>query len=119
MTLGAHPPKEPEAAPAFPSDVPGFRSVDVGHRWLIFAMPPPPAAIHSTDTDFSRTHAGEKLLDAMLYLICGRLKAEIALLQGKNLQCPEITKRRGERGPSSRCRAHARLAGTSQDTRRR
>jgi catechol 2,3-dioxygenase-like lactoylglutathione lyase family enzyme len=49
MIFGAHVlfySQDPEADRAFFSDVLGLRSVDVGHGWLIFAMPPTEAAIH-------------------------------------------------------------------------
>jgi catechol 2,3-dioxygenase-like lactoylglutathione lyase family enzyme len=93
MIFGAHIlfySQDSEADRAFFSDVLGFRSVDVGHGWLLFALPPAETAIHPADIDFSQTHAGEKLLGAVLYLMCDDLQAEIALLKGKNVQCTEI-----------------------------
>ena len=72
------------------SDLLGLRSVDVGHGWLIFALPPAEAAVHPADTDFSQTHAGEKLMGAVLYLMCDDLKAEIASLKQRSVQCTEI-----------------------------
>ena len=73
MIFGAHTSfqsQRPEAVRAFSSDVLGFRSVDVGNGWLIFALPPAESAIHLTSIDFSQTHAGEKPLPAVLYLMC-------------------------------------------------
>ena len=93
MIFGAHVlfySQNPEADRAFFSDVLGLRSLDVGHGWLIFAMPPAEAAIHPADRDFSQTHAGQPLLGAVLYLMCDDLKAEISTLRGKNVQCTEI-----------------------------
>lgn len=93
MIFGAHIlfySQDPEADRAFFSDVLELHSVDVGHGWLIFAMPPVEAAIHPTDIDFSQTHAGERLLGAVLYLMCDDLKAEMASLKKKNVQCTEI-----------------------------
>ena len=79
-----------EADRDFFRDVLGFRSVDVGHGWLIFALPPAETAIHPTETDFSQAHAGQKLLGAVLYLMCDDLRAQIAALATKGLQCTEI-----------------------------
>jgi hypothetical protein len=93
MIFGAHVlfySQDPEADRAFFSDVLRLRSVDVGHGWLIFAMPPAEAAIHPTELDFSQTHAGQQLLGAVLYLMCDDLKTEIASLRRKNVQCTEI-----------------------------
>ena len=93
MIFGAHIlfySQDPEADRAFFSNVLGLHSVDVGHGWLIFGLPPTEAAIHPTDHDFSQTHAGERLLGAVLYLMCDDLKAQIAALRGKSVQCTEI-----------------------------
>lgn len=93
MIIGAHIlfySQDPEADRAFFSDVLGLRSIDVGHGWLIFAMPPTEAAIHPTDTEFSQLHAGHQLMGAMLYLMCDDLQVEITSLQKKNVQCTEI-----------------------------
>ena len=93
MIFGAHIlfySQEPEADRVFFSDVLGLRSVDVGHGWLIFAMPPAEAAIHPTELDFSQTHAGQQLLGAALYLMCDDLKAEIASLRRKDVECTEV-----------------------------
>jgi catechol 2,3-dioxygenase-like lactoylglutathione lyase family enzyme len=38
--------KDPEADRAFFRDVLGFNSVDAGHGWLIFALPPGEVAFH-------------------------------------------------------------------------
>ena len=90
MITGAHIlfySQDPEADRAFFRN---FHSVDVRHRWLIFALPPAEAAIHPTDTDFSQTHAGQKLLGAVLYLMCDDLRAQIATLATKGVRCTEI-----------------------------
>ena len=49
MISGAHVilySKNAEADRAFFRDVLGFQSVDAGHGWLIFALPPAEAAFH-------------------------------------------------------------------------
>ena len=93
MIFGAHIlfySHNPEADRAFFTNILGLGSVDVGHGWLIFAMPPAEAAIHPAEDDFSQTHAGEQLIGAVLYLMCDDLKAEIASLKQKDVQCSEI-----------------------------
>ncbi|MGH9709090.1 MAG: VOC family protein, partial [Candidatus Acidiferrales bacterium] len=38
--------KDAEKVRAFFRDILGFKSVDAGHGWLIFALPPAEAAFH-------------------------------------------------------------------------
>ena len=93
MVFGAHIlfySQDPDADRAFFSNVLGLRSVDVGHGWLIFALPPAEAAIHPADGDFSTTHAAPQLMDAVLYLMCDDLNSEVASLKKKNVQCTEL-----------------------------
>ena len=52
MITGAHVivySKNPDADRAFFRDVLKFSSVDAGHGWLIFALPPVEAAFHPSD----------------------------------------------------------------------
>ena len=83
MISGAHVivySKDAEADRAFFRDVLGFNSVDAGHGWLIFALPPAEAAFHP----------GEKNSIHELYLMCDDLKAEMAALAKKTVKCSEI-----------------------------
>ncbi len=75
---------------AFFRDVLGFRYVDAGEGWLIFAMSPAEAGIHPLEGEFSQQHAGHSLLGGVLYLMCDDLKAHIATLKTKSVQCSEI-----------------------------
>ena len=93
MIIGAHIlfySQDPEADRAFFSSVLRFPSVDIGHGWLIFALPRTEAAIHPSDGNVAPLHAGHELLGAVLYLMCDDLNAQIALLKSKNVQCTEI-----------------------------
>lgn len=93
MIIGSHVlfySKDPEADRAFFRDVLGFRSVDVGDGWLIFAMPPAEAAFHPTDQAFTQQHAGHPLLGAVLYLMCDDLQTFAASLEKKNVICTEF-----------------------------
>lgn len=66
-----------EADRAFFRDILGFKSVDAGHGWLIFALPPAEAAFHPSDED---SNVNE------LYFICDDLKAEMAALAKRNVK---------------------------------
>jgi catechol 2,3-dioxygenase-like lactoylglutathione lyase family enzyme len=69
---------------AFLRDVLGFKFVDAGHGWLIFALPPAELAFHPSDE--SQLHE--------LYFMCDDLKAEIASLGKKGVKCSEIQEAR-------------------------
>ena len=73
-----------EADREFLRDVLGFKSVDAGHGWLIFALPPAEAAIHPAEQNGAHE----------LYLMCDDLKAEIAALASKGVQCSQIEEQR-------------------------
>ena len=61
-----------DADRAFLRDTLGFRHVDAGHGWLIFALPPAEAAIHPAAAPKHE-----------LYLMCDDLKSEIAALTAR------------------------------------
>jgi catechol 2,3-dioxygenase-like lactoylglutathione lyase family enzyme len=87
MIFGAHVivySKDAEADRAFFRDVLGFKSVDAGHGWLIFALPPAEAAFHP-DEENDRHE---------LYLMCDDLKAEVSALRKKGVACSEIQEAR-------------------------
>ena len=68
MISGAHVivySKDAEADRNFFRDILGFKSVDAGHGWLIFALPPAEAAFHPAEENVQE-----------LYFICDDLKAE-------------------------------------------
>jgi len=87
MIFGAHVivySKDAEADRAFLRDVLGFSSVDAGHGWLIFALPPGEVAVHPD----------EKGNRQELYFMCDDLKAEIAALGKKGVRCSEVQEAR-------------------------
>jgi catechol 2,3-dioxygenase-like lactoylglutathione lyase family enzyme len=87
MISGAHVvvySKDAEADRAFFRDVLGFKSVDAGHGWLIFALPPGEAAFHPSDDNGAHE----------LYFMCDDLKAEMALLAKKNVKCSKVDETR-------------------------
>ena|ERR1700761_8046942 len=72
MISGAHVvvhSKNAEADRAFFRDVLGFKSVDAGHGWLIFALPPAEAAFHPSQQDAHE-----------LYFMCDDLETEMVSL---------------------------------------
>jgi catechol 2,3-dioxygenase-like lactoylglutathione lyase family enzyme len=76
MISGAHViiySKNAEADRAFFRDVFGFKSVDAGHGWLVFALPPAEAAFHPSENDVHE-----------LYFLCDDLKTEMASLAMKD-----------------------------------
>ena len=86
MISGAHViiySKNAEADRAFFRDVFGFKSVDAGHGWLIFALPPAEAAFHPAEDGVHQ-----------LYFICDDLKAEMASLAKKDVECSKVEEAR-------------------------
>jgi len=87
MISGAHVivyTKNPDADRAFFRDVLGFKSVDAGHGWLIFALPPAEAAFHPAEANGPHE----------LYFMCDDLTAEIARLAKKNVKCSKVENER-------------------------
>jgi len=87
MISGAHVivySKDAEADRAFFRDVLGFKSVDAGRGWLIFALPPAEAAIHPSDEQAAHE----------LYFMCDDLRAEISALAKKGVACSEVEEAR-------------------------
>jgi len=76
--------KHPEADRAFFRDVLHFPSVDAGHGWLIFAMPPLEAAFH--DAPKNDQHE--------LYFMCDNIDATLRDLKTKNVEVSEIHEER-------------------------
>lgn len=90
MITGAHIlfySKNAEADRAFFRDVLGFKSVDAGEGWLIFAMPPAEAGIHPAEGESRQSSGGHSLMGAEFYLMCDDLKGEIKKLQAKKVSC--------------------------------
>ena len=87
MIFGAHVvvfSKDAAADRAFLKDVLGLSSVDAGHGWLIFALPPAEAAVHPSEQD-----GGHEL-----YFLCDDLKAQILELGEKGIHCSEVQEAR-------------------------
>ena len=83
-----------EADRAFLRDVLGFRSVDAGHGWLIFALPPAELAVHPSDTEAAQPSAEQGLLRSDLYLLCDDLQEQIQALAAKGVGCTAVSEER-------------------------
>jgi catechol 2,3-dioxygenase-like lactoylglutathione lyase family enzyme len=70
-----------EADRAFFRDVLGFPSVDAGHGWLIFALPPAEIAVHPAAE--SGKHE--------IYLMCDDVEATVQTLKTQKVKCDPVT----------------------------
>jgi catechol 2,3-dioxygenase-like lactoylglutathione lyase family enzyme len=87
MISGAHVivySKDAQADRDFLRDVLGFPSVDAGHGWLIFALPPAEVAVHPAKEN--NRHE--------LYFMCDDLKAEMTELAKKGVRCSKVDEER-------------------------
>jgi predicted enzyme related to lactoylglutathione lyase len=69
-----------EATRAFLRDVLGLTSVDAGHGWLIFKLPPAELGVHPTGPGATAGGSHE------LYLMCDDIEATVAELRGKGVE---------------------------------
>ena len=76
--------KDPDADRKFFSHILGVKSVDAGHGWLIFALPPGEAAFHPSKENGAHE----------LYFICDDLKSEMASLVKKQVNCSDVQEAR-------------------------
>jgi catechol 2,3-dioxygenase-like lactoylglutathione lyase family enzyme len=87
MIFGAHVivySRDADADRDFFRDVLGLESVDAGHGWLIFALPPAELAVHPTDdAPF-----------AQLYLMSDDLAADMAKLAARGVECSDVEEAR-------------------------
>ena len=87
MITGAHVivySKRPEADRAFFRDVLKFSSVDAGHGWLIFALPPAEAAFHPSEKN--NVHE--------LYFMCDDLKETMKFFKESKVKCGAVKRLR-------------------------
>ena len=83
MITGAHAviySSEPDQTRAFLLDVLGFRAVDAGGGWLVFALPPAELAVHPAD------EGGQQ----ELFLMCADVDAFVAELHAQGVQTEPV-----------------------------
>jgi catechol 2,3-dioxygenase-like lactoylglutathione lyase family enzyme len=96
--------RDPEADRAFFRDVLRFDSVDAGHGWLIFALPPAEAAFHgwekhglekesSEEDDEDQNDLPEKARHE-LYFMCDDITATLGDLKKKNVPVSAVNEQR-------------------------
>jgi catechol 2,3-dioxygenase-like lactoylglutathione lyase family enzyme len=76
--------KDAEADRAFFRDVLKFPSVDGGHGWLIFAMPPLEVAFHDSASDDKHE----------LYFMCDDIATTLQELRSKKVKVSEVNDQR-------------------------
>ena len=76
--------KDAEADRAFFRDVLKYESVDAGHGWLIFALPPAEVAVHPSDTN--DVHE--------FFLMCDDIQSLVAEMKRKNVTCSPVDEQR-------------------------
>ena len=100
---------DPEADRAFFRDVLKFPSVDAGHGWLIFALPPAEAAFHGLERNNLEKNDPEKndpekndpektssehVSKHELYFMCDDLAATLRDLKKKNVPVSAVNEQR-------------------------
>jgi catechol 2,3-dioxygenase-like lactoylglutathione lyase family enzyme len=88
-----------DAHRAFFRDVLDFPSVDIGHGWLIFALPPAEAAFHDSDKqswDKKSLEQNDARQNSRheLFLMCDDIAATLRDLKSKNVPVSAITEQR-------------------------
>jgi hypothetical protein len=76
--------KDAEADKAFFRDVLNLRHVDVGHGWLIFALPPAEIALHPAED-------GER---QEIYLMCEDIQDFVSQMTKKKIACSQVSDQR-------------------------
>ena len=82
MINGAHAiiySKNPDADRAFFRDTLALKHVDVGHGWLIFALPPSELAVHPGDENHE------------LYLMCSDIEKFKSEMARQKIECSDVT----------------------------
>jgi catechol 2,3-dioxygenase-like lactoylglutathione lyase family enzyme len=97
MITGAHVllyTTDPDADRGFFRDVLGFRSVDAGHGWLIFALPPSELALHPVDGEHAERDGDDAQLGAILYLMCDDVAETVRSVEEKGVKCTPLLQER-------------------------
>jgi len=83
----------PDGDRAFLAKVLDLPSVDAGGGWPIFALPPAEIAVHPAERTFAHDEGGERgerMMSAVVYLMCDDVKATVAALSAQGISCPAV-----------------------------
>lgn len=83
MIIGAHAiiySKDAEADRAFLRDVLMLPSIDAGHGWLIFGLPPSEVAVHPSDANDQHE----------LYVLCDDVQELVGALKARKVECSPV-----------------------------
>jgi len=80
--------KDPEADRAFFRDVLQLTSVDAGHGWLIFALPPAEAAFHGLDKNDESNDRHE------FFFMCDDIATTLKDLKKKKVPVSDVSEQR-------------------------
>ena len=84
----------PEADRAFFRDVLEFPALDIGHGWLLFALPPAEAAVHPASGTPGQVPAERHDINSVVYLMCDDVRGVIATLAAKQVTCTDVHEER-------------------------
>jgi len=79
-----------EADRAFFRDVLHLKSVDSGGGWLIFGLPPAELAVHPGDGAFVQSHAGIRMMGALVYFMCDDVRKVVETLAAQGIACTPV-----------------------------
>jgi len=85
---------DPEADRAFFRDVLQLPSVDAGHGWLIFALPPAEAAFHDLEKESLDKNDAQRNGRHEFFFMCDDLAATLRDLKKKNVPVSPVSEQR-------------------------
>ena len=85
---------DPEADRAVFHDVLNFSSVDAGHGWLIFALPPAEAAFHGLEKQAVAPNDAKQTARHELFLMCDDIAATLRDLKAKHVPVSAVSEQR-------------------------
>ena len=82
--------RDAEGDRAFIRDVLGWKHVDAGGGWLIFALPPSEVAVHPTDGHPGVDAGSATGTPTELYLMCDDVEAQRKSLVDRGVECSDL-----------------------------
>jgi hypothetical protein len=72
-----------DADRSFLRDVLDLQGVDAGGGWMIYKLPPSEIAVHPAEQPFVMGHADQKLMGAVLYLMCDDVRETVKAIEAR------------------------------------